>query len=100
MDNKEYSTNAERAKLISQIEFYLALLHFLLAQHASQLSDQSVGHPDDPPLPYTQEQGQVVPSTEVSIPSIPSGRVCKCSSTYSSGTVTHLRAATERRSWE
>jgi hypothetical protein len=100
MDNKEYGTNAERAELISWIEFDLALLHFLLAQHASQLSDQSVEHLDDPPLLYTQEQGQAVLSTEVTIPSIPSGRVCKCSSTYSSVTVTHLQATTERRSWE
>ncbi|KAH1508065.1 hypothetical protein KXX29_006866 [Aspergillus fumigatus] len=74
MDDKEYGTDAERAELISRIKFDLALLRFLLAQHASQLSDQSVGHPDDPPPPYTEEQGQVVPSTEVTIPSIPSGR--------------------------
>jgi hypothetical protein len=44
MDDKEYGTDAERAELISRIKFDLALLHILLAQHASQLSDQSVGH--------------------------------------------------------
>jgi hypothetical protein len=100
MDDKEYGSDAERAELISQIKLELDLLRFLLAQHASQLSDQSVEHLDEPPPPYTQEQGQAVPSTEVTIPSIPSGRVCKCSSTYSSVTVTPLQATTERQSWE
>ncbi|KAJ5544110.1 hypothetical protein N7494_005389 [Penicillium frequentans] len=78
MGDNEYGTELERAALISQIQSAASDLRYTATQHASQLISLSntwpVDHDKDLPPPYPQEQDQLVPGTEATMPGIPGGR--------------------------